>query len=139
VRATEFLPSFAALVLAALTCAAPAKRERIAVGPAAPRYAALFVRLGCSECHAVSALGVRAANDVAPDLTFAYADVVTRYGVNLEAFLANPTGVMRLMMVAHLDLTQADRDSIVHVLKTLHRERRADLRDAAPPFGAQDP
>lgn len=127
-----------AVVAAIAACAGPAPS---APAPRSyePQYAALFVRLGCSECHAVSALGVRATGDVGPDLTFAYADVLTRYGVNLEAFLANPTGVMRLMLVAHLDLTQADRDSIVHVLKILHRERRADLHDAAPPFGAPSP
>ena len=124
-RAATLVPSFAALLVAALTCAVPATTRRRA--RPAPQYAALFVRLGCNDCHAVSALGVRAVNDVAPDLTFAYVDVVTRYGVNLEAFLANPTGVMRLMLVAHLNVTQAERDSIVHVLRALHQERRADL------------
>lgn len=131
-------PLRAACVAAALSCAAPSAGAPPPAPPPTASYAGLFTRLGCSECHAVSALGVRAQQDVAPDLTSAYADVVTRYGVNLESFLANPTGVMRLMLVAHLHLTQADRDSLVHILRVLHHERRADAADA-PPFGALRP
>ena len=67
-----------------------------APGPPDPR-AAIFVDRGCNECHAVSALGVRAKADVAPDLAFAYADVVNRYGVGLHYFLFNPTGIMRMI------------------------------------------
>ena len=52
----------------------------------------IFVRRGCQECHAIAALGVKAATDVGPDLTFAYADVVNRYGVSLPAFLDAPPG-----------------------------------------------
>jgi mono/diheme cytochrome c family protein len=130
-------PSRAALVAAALSCAAPGAGSA-PPGPAATAsYAGLFKRVGCADCHAVSALGVRAQQDVAPDLTTAYTDVVTRYGVNLETFLANPTGVMRLMLVAHLHLTQADRDSLVYILRVLHHERRAAAD--APPFGALPP
>lgn len=97
-------------------------------GPRDPR-AAIFLQRGCSECHAIAALQVRASKDVGPDLTYAYGDVVIRYGVNLEAFLDHPSGVMRLMLASHLHLSAADRDSILQVLKGLYLERRAD---AAP-------
>lgn len=113
-----------ALVAAAACTAPPAQPAPV------PTSASLFTRLGCNDCHAVSALGVSARYDVAPDLTFAYGDVVTRYGVSLEAFLANPSGVMRLMLGAHIDLTVADRDSIVAVLKALYQQRRADAGGA---------
>ena len=109
------------VALAVVACTAPP-----APPAPVPTGALLFTRLGCNDCHAVSALGVKAAHDVGPDLTFAYADVVTRYGMSLEAFLANPTGVMRLMLGAHIDLTTADRDSIVAVLKMLYHERHGD-------------
>jgi cytochrome c2 len=117
----------AVLAIAAAACAAPSASHTAAVSPPAPPPAGqrLFVRLGCNDCHAVSALGVRAEHDVGPDLTFAYGDVVTRYGVNLETFLANPSGVMRLMLGAHLNLTASDRDSVVAILKALHVEHRA--------------
>lgn len=100
----------------------------VAVGAAQgdPR-ADLFVRRGCTECHAIAALRVKASSDVGPDLTFAYADVMNRYGINLESFFANPRGVMRLMLASHLHLSAADRDSMVHVLKELYVERRADM------------
>lgn len=95
--------------------------------------AAIFLQRGCSECHAISALQVRAAKDVGPDLTYAYGDVVNRYGVDLEAFLDHPSGVMRLMLASHLHLSATDRDSILQILKGLYLERRADAgRDAVP-------
>lgn len=96
--------------------------------------AVIFIRRGCTECHAITGLGARASRDVAPDLTFAYADVVTRYGVNLESFLDNPSGVMRMMLASHLHLSAADRDSITHILKTLYEERRADMDERVPSF-----
>lgn len=99
--------------------------------PADPR-AELFVRRGCTGCHAIAGLGVRAAADVGPDLTFAYADVLVRYGVNLESFLGNPTGVMRLMLASHLHLSVAERDSMLHVLRRLYEERRADMDPRIP-------
>lgn len=95
---------------------------------------AIFVQRGCAECHAISALGVKAATDVGPDLTFAYADVVSRYGTNLESFLYNPTGVMRLMLASHLQLTTADRDSMLRILTGLYIERRAGMDRRVPSF-----
>jgi mono/diheme cytochrome c family protein len=96
------------------------------------RDAALFVQAGCHDCHAVSALGLKASADVGPDLTYAYGDVVIRYGVNLETFLAHPTGIMRLMLGAHLDLTVAEREAIVRVLRRLHVEHQAEFDE--PPL-----
>ena len=94
--------------------------------------ARIFVERGCGDCHAVSALKVKASSDVGPDLTYAYGDVLRRYGVNLESFMANPTGVMRMMLASHLRLTAADRDSIVRLLRGLHEERRADTETGVP-------
>ncbi len=96
--------------------------------------ARIFVQRGCTECHAISGLGVMAAKDVGPDLTFAYADVVHRYGVNLESFLNDPSGVMRLMLASHLHLARTDRDSMLHILKGLYEERRADIDEGTPPL-----
>ena len=104
--------------------------------------ARIFVQRGCTECHAISGLGSVAAKDVGPDLTFAYADVVVRYGVNLESFLKDPSGVMRLMLASHLHLTVTDRDSMLVILKGLYEERRADmdpLVPSLPPLGPRLP
>jgi hypothetical protein len=92
----------------------------------------LFVWRGCTSCHAISGLGVKASQDVGPDLTYAYVDVLHRYGVNLEYFLFNPVGVMELVLVSHLRITAEDRDSIVHILRGLYEERRAEIDDEVP-------
>jgi hypothetical protein len=96
--------------------------------------AAIFVQRGCTQCHGVWALGVKPVSDVAPDLTFAYVDVVNRYGLSLDAFLYNPSGVMRLMLASHLHLSAADRDSISHILKDIFRQHRAELNKEIPPI-----
>jgi hypothetical protein len=104
--------------------------------------ARIFVQRGCTECHAISGLGAVAAKDVGPDLTFAYADVGVRYGVNLESFLKDPSGVMRLMLASHLHLTITDRDSMLIILKGLYEERRADMDPrvpSLPPLGPRLP
>jgi metal-dependent HD superfamily phosphatase/phosphodiesterase len=94
--------------------------------------ARIFVERGCRDCHAVSALHVKASADVGPDLTYAYGDVLRRYGLNLEAFMANPTGVMRLMLASHIRLSAVDRDSVVQILRGLYEERRADAETGVP-------
>jgi mono/diheme cytochrome c family protein len=114
-------------LIAMATVAARATRP----GARDPR-AAIFLQRGCSECHAISALQVRASKDVGPDLSYAYGDVVIRYGVDLEAFLDHPSGVMRLMLASHLHLSAADRDSILQILKGLYLERRASAPFTLP-------
>src|SRR5581483_11490371 len=101
--------------------------------------AAIFRARGCSECHSIWALNVKPRSDVGPDLTFAYVDVVTRYGENLVAFLYNPTGVMRLMLAQHVQLSLADRDSIAHILESVYRQHRAQLFDETIPIVSAKP
>ena len=95
---------------------------------------AIFVQRGCNACHGIWALGVKPQKDVGPDLTFAYVEVVNRYGTSLDGFLNDPSGVMRLMVASHLHLTAADRDSISHVLAAIYREHRAQLNQEIPPI-----
>ena len=84
---------------------------------------ALFVEKGCPQCHSISAFGIKSAAEVGPDLTLAYADVQTRFGVQLDQFLAAPTGTMQMVLTSMIKLTPAERDSIIHILKELHEER----------------
>jgi mono/diheme cytochrome c family protein len=95
--------------------------------------AQIFVQRGCTECHAISGLHLKAAKDVGPDLTFAYGDVVHRYGVSLEAFLYEPRGLMRMMLASHIPLPSVDRDSMILILGALYKERRAELDSMPPP------
>jgi mono/diheme cytochrome c family protein len=85
--------------------------------------AALFLQKGCPQCHTISALGIKSTAEVGPDLTTAYADVRTRFGVSLEEFVANPTGTMQMVLSSMIQLSPAERDSVVHVLKQLHEEQ----------------
>jgi mono/diheme cytochrome c family protein len=93
------------------TAAAPAA--------AADRRADLFIRKGCPQCHAISALGVTSPAEVGPDLSGAHADVRSRFGVSLEEFFAAPTGTMQLVLSSMIQLTPAERDSIIQILKEL--------------------
>ena len=106
------------------------------VGGAASREpdprAAVFVRLGCNECHAISGLGVEALMDVGPDLTFAYADVQIRFGFSLGYFLANPRGLMGLVVPTHIEIAPVQRDSMIQILKRLYEERRAEMDTEIP-------
>ena len=85
--------------------------------------AALFLQKGCPQCHSISALGVKSATEVGPDLTLAYSDVKNRFNVSLEEFLPHPTGTMQVVLSQMITLSPAERDSIVHILKRLHEER----------------
>jgi cytochrome c551/c552 len=84
---------------------------------------AIFVEKGCPQCHSISAFGIKSKAEVGPDLTNAYADVQTRFGVKLEQFLPAPTGTMQMVLSSMIKLTPAERDSIIHILKELHEER----------------
>jgi cytochrome c551/c552 len=118
-------------LLAVGVLAVGGKADRSASATRDPR-AAIFIQRGCAECHAIAALGVKAATDVAPDLTFAYADVQNRYQLNLASFLENPRGLMGFVFTAHVTLTQSDRDSMARTLEALYRERLADMDENIP-------
>jgi hypothetical protein len=111
--------------LVALAVLAPAQQD--------PR-AAIFVQHGCQECHAISPLGVKAATDVGPDLTFAYVDVVNRFGMNLRSFFKNPPGLMGFVLSSHIHLTQADQDSITRILYEICQEHLAEMDEEMPSF-----
>jgi len=83
----------------------------------------IFARKGCPQCHTISALGIKSPAEIGPDLTLAYADVQTRFGLKLDQFLAAPTGTMQVVLSSMIKLTPAERDSIIHILKELHEER----------------
>jgi hypothetical protein len=99
----------------------------------------IFIQRGCNSCHAIAALGVRAKTDVGPDLTFAYADVLSRYETNLETFLSNPTGVMEMVLSSHPALDAVDRDSMVNILRALYVEHRAEMDEDVPSFPPAGP
>lgn len=129
-------PVMAAVGTLAAMSGAP--RPIPAAAPIDPR-GVIFIQRGCSACHGIAALGVKPKTDAAPDLSFAYIDVRTRYGLSLETFLYDPTGVMRMVLASHLNLSRADRDSMVHILAAVYGERRAGLDSVMPSFPPATP
>jgi len=120
------------IVAAALALQPLAAQTRVA--PPNPR-ARLFVARGCSECHAIELLKVKAQTDVGPDLSSAYVDVPTRYGVTLERFFDEPRGIMRLILGGHVQLRRTDSDSLVRLFRDLYSEyvARLDSLNRRPP------
>ncbi len=126
-----------AMLAAAVVAAACGKREQPEVAPGAGQAAppvvaagedarrAIFLAKGCPQCHSISGLGITSQAEVAPDLTGAYADVQSRFGVTLEGFLDHPTGTMQVVLGSMIQLTPAERDSIIRLLKELHEEAEA--------------
>jgi hypothetical protein len=43
------------------------------------------------------------------------------------------------MLASHLHLARTDRDSMLHILKGLYEERRADSDEATPPLPSVGP
>ena len=133
------LGAAAGLILAVSACggdrkggAASGTTNTATAAPSDPR-AAIFVTKGCPQCHTISALGVKSLAEVGPNLTFAYSDVQSRFGVKLEEFLHNPTGTMQVVLSSSIQLSPAERDSIIAILKGLHDEREARAGQSATP------
>ena len=122
------------IVLLVAACGGTADKAASAVARTAaagdPR-AAIFVQKGCPQCHSISALGVTSPAEVGPDLTGAYEEVRTRFGVKLEDFLAAPTGTMQIVLSSMIQLTPAERDSIIGILKQLHEQREERKEQAS--------
>jgi len=130
--------SGAALALALLACGGDRKAGTAAgtttavSGASSDPRAAIFVSKGCPQCHSISALGVKSPAEVGPDLTLAYSDVQNRFGVKLEEFLHNPTGTMQVVLSSSIQLSPAERDSIIHILKGLHEAQEDRQGESAP-------
>jgi cytochrome c551/c552 len=103
-------------------------------GPAAvatssnPR-AAIFQVKGCPQCHSISALGIKSPAEIGPDLTLAYEDVQSRFSMSLQEFLHNPTGTMQVVLSSQIQLSTAERDSIIRILTDLHEESEEEDTD----------
>jgi hypothetical protein len=116
-----------AVMLAAHNLAAQQTPAPQAPGDSSDPRASLFVQRGCADCHAIVALKVKAKSDVGPDLTFAYTDVQSRYGMTLERFFDQPPGIMRLVLGVHRQLDRAESDSLVQLFRNLQVEHLARL------------
>lgn len=86
--------------------------------------AQIFLEKGCPQCHAITALDVRSPSNAGPDLTLAVSDVRSRFNTTLDEFFRNPTGTMQIVLSAQIRLSDAERDSIVGLLRAIHPSDR---------------
>lgn len=81
-----------------------------------------FVQTGCFVCHSISALGVRSPAQIGPDLSNAVEDVQSRFGVTIDAFLANPTGTMSVVLSRQIILTPEQKQVAIQKLREAFAE-----------------
>lgn len=81
-----------------------------------------FVQTGCFVCHSISALGVRSPAQIGPDLSNAVEDVQSRFGVTIDAFLANPTGTMSVVLSRQIVLTPEQKQVAIQKLREAFAE-----------------
>jgi cytochrome c2 len=84
---------------------------------------AFFVKKGCFACHSVTAFDIKSAADIGPDLSFAVADVPSRFGKTLEDFLAKPTGTMAVVLSTQIQLTDEEKQEAVAKLKSAYEKK----------------
>lgn len=81
-----------------------------------------FVQTGCFVCHSISAFGVKSPAQIGPDLSTAVEDVQSRFGVTLDAFLANPTGTMSVVLSRQIILTPEQKQVAIQKLREAFAE-----------------
>lgn len=89
-----------------------------------------FVQTGCFVCHSISALGVRSPAQIGPDLSTAVEDVQSRFGLTLDAFLANPTGTMSVVLTRQIILTPEQKQTAIQKLREAFAEYQRQRRTA---------
>ncbi|HKZ79264.1 MAG TPA: c-type cytochrome [Pyrinomonadaceae bacterium] len=92
---------------------------------------AFFVKKGCFACHSVSAFDIKSASDIGPDLSFAVADVQSRFGKTLGDFLAKPTGTMAVVLSTQIQLSDEERREAVDKLKIAYEKKINQQAQAA--------
>ena len=97
------------------------KEERMLNGPGA-----FFVKKNCFVCHSVSALGINAAAQIGPDLSFAVTDVQSRFGRTLDDFLARPTGTMEVVLSTMITLTDTERKEAIEKIRLANEMKQKE-------------
>lgn len=90
-----------------------------------------FVQTGCFVCHSISALGVRSPAQIGPDLSNAVEDVQSRFGVTIDAFIANPTGTMSVVLSRQIILTPEQKEVAIQKLREAFAEYQRQRETAA--------
>ncbi len=96
-----------------------AEEQKMKTGPGA-----WFVKTGCFICHSVSALGVKSAAQIGPDLSTAVEDTQSRFGKTVDDFIKNPTGTMSVVLARQIVLTDQEKDVAIQKLREAYAEHQ---------------
>jgi len=96
-----------------------------------------FVQTGCFVCHSISALGVKSPAQIGPDLSTAVEDTQSRFGMTVDAFLANPTGTMSVVLTRQIILTPEQKQTAVQKLREAFAEYQRQRASAPTPVRSQ--
>ena len=94
-----------------------------------------FVETGCVQCHSVSVFDVKSQAQIGPDLSVAVEDVKTRFGVELDEFLENPSGTMALVFSSQIQLTPDQKKVALQKLRDAYAEHQRRTGASAPAGG----
>jgi cbb3-type cytochrome oxidase cytochrome c subunit len=83
-----------------------------------------FVEKTCFVCHSVTAFNVKSPTNIGPDLTKAPEDVVKRFGVQLEEFLAHPRSTMEIVLSSQIKLTPEEILQAISLVKQAYEESK---------------
>ena len=92
-----------------------------------------FVQTGCFVCHSIAALGVKSPAQIGPDLSTAVEDVQSRFGLTLDAFLANPTGTMSVVLTRQIILTPEQKQTAIQKLREAFAEYQRQRGKSSTP------
>ncbi|HUU35779.1 MAG TPA: c-type cytochrome [Vicinamibacterales bacterium] len=106
--------------------------EAMKTGPGA-----WFVETGCFVCHSIAALGVKSPAQIGPDLSNAVEDVQSRFGKTIDAFLANPTGTMSVVLSRQIILTPDEKQTAIQKLREAFAEYERQRAAAQTPARSQ--
>lgn len=87
-----------------------------AATPAASGEGEIFTKRGCTGCHSISALGIK-AGQVGPDLSKAYVQVADKHGMPIEEFLKKPNSAVMSSVLGSKPLTDDERAQVLAALK----------------------
>lgn len=82
---------------------------------------AFFVENSCFVCHSVKGFNIKSPTEKGPDLSYAPEDVRARFSKDLEEFIFDPTGTMKIIFESQIVLTDEQKwEAIDKIRKAYH-------------------
>jgi hypothetical protein len=70
---------------------------------------AFFVENSCFICHSIKGFNIKSPTEKGPDLSYAPDDVRARFSRDLEDFIFDPTGTMKIIFESQIVLTDEQK------------------------------